>query len=136
MCFEPPNQKKAWKPAIRESAVSTHKVLLTHPWAAELLISRVYLGEASLNYADKAYGCLRKAGFGYDMADHAWNAINNHLYGFTLTVINAPIQSPEYASAAEHYQELVPHDQYPHLHSMMQEIITRAVIGLAQLLNQ
>lgn len=119
-----------WKQAMRECAISTHQVLLKHPWVAMLLISRVTICDGLLRYSDASFGCLRKAGFSYEMADHGWNAISNHIYGFTLTVISAPIDSSEYSNAAEHYLSAVPKEQYPHVHSLMTLIISGEHTGI------
>ena len=52
------------------------------------------------------------------MADHAWNAIDNHIYGFTLQALNFPFEPDEYADAATEYLSLVPADKYPHLNAL------------------
>ena len=122
--FMLPDANEHWKVAMRSCAISTHKTLLKHPWAAQLLISRVSVSENMMAYSDACFGCLANAGFSYEMVDHAWNAISNHIYGFTLTLINSPIDSNDYAKAAEQYLPVVPKDVYPHVHSMMQLIIS------------
>jgi len=121
--FVVPDAGEHWKAAMRECAISTHKTLLKHPWAAQLLISRVSVSEHMMSYSDACYGCLANAGFSYEMTDHAWNAISNHVYGFTLTLINSPIDSTDYVKAAKQYLPAVPKDTYPHVHAMMQLII-------------
>lgn len=116
--FELPEIGSGWKNAMRIRAISAHQVLLKHPWAALLLLSRVNVGPAILTWTNATVGCLREAGFSYAMADHAWNAIDNHIYGFTLQVVNSPVKPDEYASAAKHYLPMIPADQYPYLHDM------------------
>jgi len=122
--FQIADPEKEWRQALRESAISTHLVLLKHPWAAQLLISRVNTSAAMMKYSEAGYGCLYKAGFSYVLADHAWNAIGNHIYGFTLTQINSPVDTRDYAKAAKQYLPQVPVDEYPHIHGMMQLIIS------------
>jgi len=121
--FVVPDVNKPWKQSMRTSAISTHKTLLNHPWAANLMITRVIMGEGMMTYSEACYGCLANAGFSYAMTDHAWNAISNHIYGFTLTQISSPLESSEYANAAEQYLPQVPKQTYPHIHAMMQLII-------------
>lgn len=121
--FALPDANQPWKQSMRESVMSTHQVLLQHPWSANLMITRVIMGEGMMSYSDACYGCLANAGFSYAMTDHAWNAISNHLYGFTLTQINAPTITSDYVKAAEHYLPQVPQQTYPHIHTMMQLII-------------
>jgi AcrR family transcriptional regulator len=60
-----------WKAAMRRRSSSAHQVLLRHPWATMLLLSRANVGPAMLRYVDATLGCLREAGFSYAMADHA-----------------------------------------------------------------
>jgi len=122
--FMLPDTNKHWKSAMRACAISTHETLLKHPWAAQLLISRVSVSEHMMNYSDACFGCLANAGFSYEMTDHAWNAISNHIYGFTLTMINSPIDSADFAQAAKQYLPAVPKDTYPHVHALMQLIIS------------
>ncbi|MGB0867468.1 MAG: TetR/AcrR family transcriptional regulator [Granulosicoccaceae bacterium] len=116
--FEQPGTEGDWRSAIRASAISAHQVLCKHPWAAEMMLSRIRVGPASLAWADSTIGCLQRAGFSYPMADHAWNAIENHIYGFTLQAINSPVQPEAYAEAAAQYLPMIPADKYPHLNAM------------------
>lgn len=121
--FEMPSQTKHWKIALQECVLSTYETLLKHPWAAPMLISRVSVGDGMLRYTDACIGCLHSAGFSYEMADHAWNSIHNHLYGFTLSQLSAPIDSADYAVVAKQYESRVPAEQYPHVHALMQLVI-------------
>ena len=122
--FELPNPAKNWKKELKTGANSMHAVLLQHRWAAQMLISRVITGDAMMRNADAWVGCLHKAGFSYVMADHAWNALTNHIYGFTLTQINSPLEAADYAKSAEQYLPYVPASDYPHLNGLMQLIIS------------
>jgi len=112
-----------WKTAMRKRARSAHDVLLRHPWATLLIVSRANVGPAMLRYVDASIGCLREAGFSYALADHAWNAIDSYIYGFTLHKLNFPFQPEEYAEVAEAYLPMIPVDQYPYLHGMSKEVI-------------
>jgi len=99
--FEHPAATVPWQLAMRKCAIHTHEVLLTHPWAAALLIS-----------------------FSYPMADHAWNAVCNHLYGYTLTQVNSPIASEDYSRTAEHYLPMVPEADYPYVNRLIRLIVS------------
>ncbi len=112
-----------WKAAMRRRAISAHQVLCHHPWAAMLIVSRVNVGPAMLRYVDATIGCLHAAGFSYEMADRAWNAIDNHIYGFTLQALNFPLQATEYVESARNFLPLIPQDQYPYLRELSQQII-------------
>ncbi|MFT5734527.1 MAG: AcrR family transcriptional regulator [Paracoccaceae bacterium] len=112
-----------WQAAMRQRATSAHEMLLRHPWASLLIVSRINVGPAMLRYIDATIGCLREAGFSYEMADRAWNSIDSHIYGFTLQECNFPIDPSEYASAAREFLPMIPADQYPYLNGLSQQVI-------------
>jgi AcrR family transcriptional regulator len=107
-----------WKEAMRRRAVSARQVFLAHPWAPPLIVSRVNVGPAMLRYIDATLGCLREAGFSYAMADHVWNAIDSHIYGFTLLERNFPLEPTSYAETARRFLPMLPADEYPHMRTL------------------
>lgn len=119
-----------WRQAMRQRANSAHKVLLRHPWASMLIVSRINVGPNMLRYVDATLGCLREAGFSYEMADHACNAIDSHIYGFTLQDLNFPFDSSEYADAAEDYLSMIPVKQYPYLNALSLRVIDGSYNGV------
>lgn len=119
-----------WKTAIRKRAISAHEVLLRHPWATMAMMSRVNVGPMMLRYVDATLGCLYEAGFSLEMADHAWNAIDSHIYGFTLQALNFPFEADEYSAVATHYVELLPADQYPYMNKLTHQIIEKRYDGI------
>jgi AcrR family transcriptional regulator len=119
-----------WKVAMRRRAVSAHEMLRRHTWASLLVVSRLNVGPAMLRYIDATLGCLHEAGFSYGTADHAWNAIDSHIYGFTLQVSNFPLDSSEYAEAAQGFLSQIPEEQYPHMHALAQQVIAGAHTGV------
>lgn len=121
--IEVPIPGQDWKSEMRRRAGSAHEVLMRHPWATMLIVSRANVGPAMLRYVDATIGCLREAGFSYAMADYAWNAIDSHIYGFTLQKLNFPFAPEEYAEAAKSYIDLIPADQYPYLNGMSHEVM-------------
>ena len=116
--FELPSINQNWQNAMRKAAISAHQVLLKHPWAAHQMISKISVGPARLAWSNATIGCLHEAGFSYEIADHAWNAIDNHIYGFTLQAVNAPVDPQQYANAAEEYLPIISEDEYPYLNAM------------------
>lgn len=128
--IEVPTVGADWQDAMRRRATSAHEVLLRHPWATMLIVSRVNVGPAMLRYVDATIGCLTAAGFSYRLADHAWNAIDSHVYGFTLQKLNFPLEPDEYATAAEGFLPLIPPERYPHLNGLSQQVIAGAHDGL------
>ncbi|MGY0501671.1 TetR/AcrR family transcriptional regulator C-terminal domain-containing protein [Nocardia sp. FBN12] len=120
-----------WRAELRHRAISAHEVLLTHRWATGLLGSRVNVGPAMLRYVDATLGCLITAGFTYEQADRAWNALDSHIYGFTIQAINFPLDPAEFASAAEQFLPLVPAETHPHLRTLSGLVIAGSHSGAA-----
>ncbi len=128
--IEVPNLGVDWKTAMRRRAMSAHEVLLRHPWSTMPLVSRVNVGPAMLRYVDATLGCLREAGFSLEMADRAWNAIDSHIYGFTLQELNFPFETEEYSEAAKNGLSLIPADKYPYLNRLTHDVIEGRYDGI------
>jgi AcrR family transcriptional regulator len=128
--IELPRAGEDWRVAMRRRALSAHAVLMRHPWATMLIVSRANIGPAMLRYVDATIGSLREAGFSYALADHAWNAIDSHVYGFTLQKLNFPFEPDQYAAMAQQFLHLIPVEEYPYLNGMSQEVIEGRHDGL------
>lgn len=122
-----------WRAAMRGRALTAHRVLMAHPWATMLLVSRMNVGPNMLRYIDRTVGCLREAGFSWAMADHAWNTLDAFTYGFTLQRLNFPLRPEEYATAAKQFLPMIPPAQYPYMNGLSQEIIAGRHDGLQHL---
>ena len=112
--IEVPSAGGDWRAAMRRRAMSAHVVLMRHPWATMLFVSRANIGPNMLRYVDGTIGCLREAGFSYPMADHAWTAVDAYVYGFTLHKLNFPFEPSEYASVAASFIHMIPPDLLAH----------------------
>ncbi len=119
-----------WQAAMRQRASSAHSVLLQHPWATMPLVSRVNVGPAMLRYIDATLGCLVEAGFSLEMADHAWNAMDSHIYGFTLQELNFPFEATDYSDAAEAYVAMIPAEKYPYMNRLTHLVMAQQYDGL------
>lgn len=119
-----------WKAALRRRAVSAHTVLMRHRWAPQLVVSTLNIGPAMRRYVDATLGCLHAAGFSYAEADHAWNALDSHIYGFTLQALNFPLEPSQYAGAAAQFLHLIPPEQFPHMHALSLLVIDGKHDGL------
>lgn len=128
--IEVPDFKLDWKTAMRRRAISAHEVLLRHPWATMPIVSRINIGLAMLRYVDATLGCLHEAGFSLEMADHIWNAMDSHIYGFTLQELNFPVEAENYSEAAKEGLPLIPAEQYPYMNYLTHEVIERRYDGL------
>lgn len=121
-----------WRESMRRRAISAHEVLLQHPWATMLIVSRANVGPAMLRYVDATIGCLREAGFSFAMADYAWNTIDSHVYGFTLQKLNFPFEPGEYAEVAKQFLPMIPAEQYPYLRHAQRAIMASSAMGRGQ----
>ena len=120
-----------WQTAMRRRANSAHEVLLRHPWATMPIVSRINVGPAMLRYIDATLGCLCEAGFSFELVDRAWNAIDSHIYGFTLQELNFPIEAAEYVNAAQEYIPNIPADKYPYMNRLTHYLIDGHYDGIA-----
>jgi AcrR family transcriptional regulator len=129
--IEAPSIGGDWKQAMRRRANSAHEALKRHPWATMLILSRANVGPAMLIYVDRTIGCLHEAGFSYPLADHAWNAIDNHIYGFTLQQLNFPFEPAEYGEVAKAFLPMIPVETFPYLNGLSQQVIAGEHDGLS-----
>ena len=128
--IEIPSLDDDWKVAMRRRGRSAHKALLRHPWAIITLVTRANAGPNMLRYVDATLGCLRKAGFSYEIADHAWNAMDNHIYGFTLQEVHFPFEVPEYADTAREFLPGIHTEDYPYFSELATLVMQRRYSGV------
>jgi AcrR family transcriptional regulator len=81
--IELPSEELDWRSAMRRRAISTREALRRHSWAIGMMESR-HPGPANLRNHDEVMGCLRKAGFSFEMAIHAYSLQDAYIYGFAL----------------------------------------------------
>lgn len=128
--IEVPSLEVGWKVTMRQRAISARAVLLRHPWATMAIVSRINVGAAMLRYVDRTLGCLVEAGFSLERADQVWNAIDSHIYGFTLQELSFPFETAEYSEAAKSGLSLIPVEQYPYLNQLTHEVIKGSYDGI------
>jgi AcrR family transcriptional regulator len=109
-----PPKDADWKAAIRQSAISAHKALSRHPWAAGLMFST---GDspARLRYTEAILATFRKGGFSADLTHHAYHALDSHIIGFTLWVVSIPFATEDLPELASSFLREFPADEYPYL---------------------
>jgi AcrR family transcriptional regulator len=75
-----------WRASIRETAVSAHDVLVSHPWSCELILmpGRPGISTARLRYIESVLARLRGGGFSASGASRGYHAVDSHVLGFTL----------------------------------------------------
>ena len=110
-----PSNEADWKTDMRQWAISAREILLRHPWACSLIVSRPRVDSAWLRYFDSAFGRLREAGFSIEMTHHAWHVLDSHILGFTLQELNSPFDTEEIPEVAAMFPRQVPPDEYPYI---------------------
>jgi AcrR family transcriptional regulator len=120
--IELPSGELDWRSAMRNRAISTREALKRHTWAIGIMESR-HPGPANLRNHNAVMGCLREAGFPFEMAIHAYSVQDAYIYGFALQEKDLGFQTPESAGeAAQRRAETVRNpDDYPYL----VEVVTR-----------
>lgn len=128
-----PQVAGAWRQQMQARARSAHQVLMAHPWAAELIVSNAEPGPAMLAYVEATLACLAEAGFDPQQADHAWNAMDSYIYGFTLQALRFPFAPEDYAAVAAENLAMIPVAVFPNLRNLAQLVAARQYDGLHQL---
>jgi AcrR family transcriptional regulator len=120
--IELPSGELDWRSAMRNRAISTREALKRHTWAIGIMESR-HPGSANLRSHNAVMGCLREAGFPFELAIHAYSVQDAYIYGFVLQEKDLGFQTPESAGAAARRRaETVRNpDDYPYL----LEVVTR-----------
>ena len=115
---EVPSRDQPWQTALRQSAISTHRALLRHPWASAVLESRRNPGPTRLRYLDTVVSILLDAGFTLPDVARAFMAIDSHVYGFTLQVVAMPFDLRDAPEEAARLATETFGDAYPGLRAM------------------
>mgnify|MGYP002779015960 CR=1 FL=1 len=116
-----------WKTAIRTTAISSHHVLLRHPWACGIMMSPTRTSESRLRWMDGVLGCLRQNGFSAELTHHAYHALDSHITGFTLWIVNLPALGAELQEIAATFLQDSPTHDYPHLAEHIEYHLTEPV---------
>ncbi len=111
-----------WRSAMRDRAISAHEVLLAHPWAAMLIMSRFNIGPGMTRYLDATLGRLREGGFSIHGALDAWHTLDSHIYGFTLQELQLPFDAVDNAQVSADALELFDPAQFPYVVEVVTEI--------------
>ena len=111
--IELPEAGADWKPALRATANSAHRVFLQHPWAANLTLS-AGTGPGRYRYMEAILQSLREGGFSAEMTHHAYHALESHIVGFTLWVVGI---TASLAAAGDELEDVVKSFEttYPYL---------------------
>ncbi|MEX1117764.1 MAG: TetR/AcrR family transcriptional regulator C-terminal domain-containing protein [Terrimicrobiaceae bacterium] len=119
-----PRVDRAWRPQMRQRALSAVGVLMQHPWAAMPMLSRMNTGPCMLTYIDRTHGCLLAAGFSHRGADWARHLMDSHIYGFALQELHFPIPSADFSTTAAAFLPRIPAEHYPHFRGLAEQVIS------------
>jgi AcrR family transcriptional regulator len=97
--IELPSESLDWRSAMQRRAISTREVLKRHDWAIGMMESR-HPGPANLRNHNAVMGCLRKAGFSFKIAIHAYSLQDAYIYGFALQERDTGFETPDSAGEA------------------------------------
>jgi AcrR family transcriptional regulator len=85
--IDPPAAGADWKTAIRMRVLSARRMLLRHPWAPEVIESRMKERAtptlAVMEYLDSMIGIFRAGGLSIDLTHHAMHVMGSRLLGFS-----------------------------------------------------
>ena len=101
---------------MRRRAISTREALKRHSWAIGMMESRPP-GPANLRNHNAVMGCLRKAGFPFELAVHAYSLQDAYIYGFALQEKDLAFETPDSAGAAaqRRAETISARENYPYL---------------------
>ncbi|RKN45012.1 TetR/AcrR family transcriptional regulator C-terminal domain-containing protein [Streptomyces hoynatensis] len=114
--IDPPAPDAGWKTAVRRRVLSARRMLLRHPWAAEVIESRMKARAtptpAVMAYLDSMVGIFRAGGFPIDLVHHAMHVMGSRLLGFSQELFeDGPGREPD--PDAPPPEEMAA--RYPHL---------------------
>ena len=120
--MESPSPGEEWRSGLRRRALSARQALSRHTWAIGRMESR-HPGPANLTHHNATMGCLREAGFSFDMAIHAYSVQDAYVYGFALQERDLGFETPDSAgqAAQRRAESVATSEDYPYL----VEIVTR-----------
>jgi AcrR family transcriptional regulator len=72
-----------WKTVARSRILSARRVMLRHPWASEVIVSRRQPGPLMMGYMDGMGGIMLRGGFSVDLMHHAFHALGSRVLGFS-----------------------------------------------------
>ena len=114
--IEVPSDGDDWKAALRQTAISSHEVFVRHRWACGLLMGTSGVSLARMRWMEAVLRTLREAGFSPDMTHHAYHALDSHITGFTLWLVNMPFETKEELDdLAGRFLSQIPTDEYPYV---------------------
>ncbi|MGW0576725.1 TetR/AcrR family transcriptional regulator C-terminal domain-containing protein [Streptomyces sp. NPDC002920] len=114
--IDPPAGGTDWKTAVRGRVLSARRMLLRHPWAPEVIESRMKVRvtptPAVMEYLDSMIGIFRAGGFSIDLVHHAMHVMGSRLLGFSQELFEDTSDRPPDPDAMPPEEMAV---RYPHI---------------------
>ncbi len=105
--------------AIRAVTISTHDVLIAHPWAPSLWL-RQLPGPTRTRQMDDLLRLFDESGLSPEIAHHGFHAVTNHVLGYTLQQLGMNMGDDPEARANEFLAGLSPAG-HPHMIAHVQQ---------------
>ena len=109
-----------WKASILYRAKSTHSVLLTHRWAAQIWTARKP-GPYRLQFMEAMLTDLKNAGFSDEIVYRGFHCINIFILGFTTEQLNFNLTPEQLNKEASAFIANFSKDEYPNLIKHIQQ---------------
>jgi AcrR family transcriptional regulator len=97
--MQSPSPGEDWRSGLQRRALSAREALKRHGWAIGRMESR-HPGPANLRHHNATMGCLREAGFSFELAIHAYSVQDAYIYGFALQERDLGFETPASAGKA------------------------------------
>lgn len=111
-----------WRASLRAVALDLYSLLLRHRWAANEILAASAVDDVRLRYMESVLGTLRGAGLSARMTDHAYHALESHIFGYTLWVIGMDLGNAERAATiAQEFERAVSRGDYPYVVEHVEE---------------
>jgi AcrR family transcriptional regulator len=114
--IDPPVLDADWKSAIRQRVLSARRALQRHPWARQVIESRITKTPVVLDYLNSFTGMFLAGGFSVDLTHHVMHAIGGRMWGFTQELFDdsaAPQTGPPAEATAALLRQMA--ERYPNL---------------------
>ena len=118
---EDPSPDDEWVVATRRSAMSVHRALRRHTWAATLLMSPNHTRPARLRSMDALLGRLRAAGFPADATYHAYHVLDAYVFGYAVWHTGHSYSDEEVAQLIAKFSNTITPDEYPYVSEHVQQ---------------
>ncbi|MEV0643817.1 TetR/AcrR family transcriptional regulator C-terminal domain-containing protein [Phytomonospora sp. NPDC050363] len=77
-----PAAEDDWRTAMRMTILAARRVLLRHPWAPQVFVSRTATSAPVVRYFNTIAGTFRRGGFDYDLIHRALHTLGSRALGF------------------------------------------------------